>query len=120
MTFFCPTHPTLPMENDIRIYVEEAHGQRREITAPTDMGLSLMELLKADGYDIQATCGGMALCATCHVEVLAGPALPEPSDDELDMLETLPVVHEGSRLSCQIRLMPHLDGLVVRLAPTGA
>ena len=120
MTFFCPTHPTLPMENDIRIYVEEAHGQRREITAPTDMGLSLMELLKADGYDIQATCGGMALCATCHVEVLAGPALPEPSDDELDMLETLPVVHEGSRLSCQIRLTPHLDGLVVRLAPTGA
>ena len=60
------------------------------------MGLSLMELLKASGYDIQATCGGMALCATCHVEVLAGPALPEPGDDELDMLETLPVVHEGS------------------------
>ena len=108
------------MENDIRIYVEEAPGQRREIEAPTDMGLSLMEMLKASDYDIMATCGGMALCATCHVEVLAGPALPEPSDDELDMLETLPVVYEGSRLSCQIRLMPHTDGLVVRLVPTGA
>ena len=108
------------MEEDIRIYVEEVPGQRREIIAPTDMGLSLMEVLKADGYDIQATCGGMALCATCHVEVLAGPALPEPQDAELDMLETLPVVHEGSRLSCQIRLTPRTDGLVVRLAPTGA
>jgi ferredoxin len=108
------------MEEDIRVYVEEAPGQRTEITGPTDMGLSLMELLKASGYDIQATCGGMALCATCHVEVLAGPPLPEPEDAELDMLETVPVVYEGSRLSCQIRLTPHTDGLVVRLVPTGA
>jgi len=108
------------MQEDIRIYVEEAPGKRREIEAPTDMGLSLMEMLKASGYDIMATCGGMALCATCHVEVLAGPALPEPGDDELDMLETLPAVHAGSRLSCQIRLTPRTDGLVVRLAPTGA
>ena len=100
---------------DIRIYVEEAAGQRRELEAPTDMGLSVMELLKASGYDIQATCGGMALCATCHVEVLAGPLMPEPGDAELDMLETLPVVHEGSRLSCQIRLAPDLDGLVLRV-----
>ena len=107
------------MENDIRIYVEEAPGQRREIEGPTDMGLNLMELLKASGYPIQATCGGMALCATCHVEVLAGPLLPEPGDDELDMLETLPTVLEGSRLSCQIRLTPNTDGLVVRLAPVG-
>ena len=108
------------MEEDIRVYIEEAPGQRTELIGPTDMGLSLMELLKASGYDIQAACGGMALCATCHVEVLAGPALPEPQDTELDMLETLPVVYEGSRLSCQIRLTPRADGLVVRLAPTGA
>jgi len=108
------------MTEDIRVYVEEAPGQRTEIEGPTDMGLSLMELLKASGYPIQATCGGMALCATCHVEVLAGPALPEPEDAELDMLETLPVLFEGSRLSCQIRLTPRTDGLVVRLAPTGA
>ena len=104
------------MENDIRIYVEEAPGQRRELEAPTDMGLSLMELLKANDYPIQATCGGMALCATCHVEVLAGPSLPEPSEDEWAMLDTLPVLHETSRLSCQIRLHPNLDGLVVRVA----
>lgn len=103
--------------NDVRVYVEETPGQRREIVMPTDMGLSLMEALKASDYDIQATCGGMALCGTCHIEVLAGPALDEPGDDELYMLETLPVLSEGSRLSCQIRLTPRLDGLVVRLMP---
>jgi 2Fe-2S ferredoxin len=105
------------MENDIRIYVEDTPGQRRELEAPTDMGLSLMELLKANDYPIPATCGGIALCATCHVEVLAGPPLPEPSDDERAMLDTLPVVHATSRLCCQIRLnSPDLDGLLVRIA----
>ena len=103
------------MQEDIRVYVEEAPGQRTEIVGPTDMGLSLMELLKASGYDIMATCGGMALCATCHVEVLAGPALPEPSDDEWAMLDTLPVLHETSRLSCQLLGSPALEQLTVTL-----
>jgi ferredoxin len=31
-----------------------------------------MEIMKADGCDIQATWWGMAFCGTCHVEVL-GP-----------------------------------------------
>jgi ferredoxin len=54
--------------------VEESPGHRHEkYGPPTDMGLSLMEIVKADGCDIQATCGGMALCGTCRVEVLAGP-----------------------------------------------
>ncbi|QNH63086.1 2Fe-2S iron-sulfur cluster-binding protein [Hymenobacter sediminicola] len=105
------------MTEDVRVYVEETLGQRREIVGPTDMGLTLMELLKANEYDIQATCGGMALCGTCHIEVLAGPALDEPSDDELAMLESLPVMSQGSRLSCQIRLTERLDGLVLRLMP---
>ena len=105
------------MIDEVRVYVEEAPGKRTEVTGPTDMGLSLMELLKASGYDIQATCGGMALCGTCHIEVLAGPALDEPSEDELAMLESLPVMSQGSRLSCQIRFGDALDGLRVTIAP---
>lgn len=105
------------MTNEVRVYVEDAPGQRTEVVAPTDMGLSLMEVLKASGYDIQATCGGMALCGTCHIEVLAGPVLDEPSDEELYMLESLPVMSQGSRLSCQVKITPRLDGLVLRLMP---
>ncbi|MCC2546869.1 (2Fe-2S)-binding protein [Hymenobacter sp. BT175] len=104
-------------DNVVRVYVEEAPSQRREVEAPTDMGLSLMEVLKASGYDIQATCGGMALCGTCHIEVLAGPALDEPSDEEMYMLESLPIMSTGSRLSCQIRVNSRMDGLVLRLMP---
>lgn len=56
----------------VTFYVEESDGALRDITVPADMNLSLMEVLKASDYPIEATCGGMALCATCHVAVLEG------------------------------------------------
>jgi len=101
--------------SDITVYVQEASGEKSPVPAPTDMGLSLMEVLKASDYPIAATCGGMALCATCHVEVLSDHELPPPSDDESYMLDSLPAITDNSRLSCQVRLSPELDGLVVKL-----
>lgn len=100
---------------DIKIYVQEPSGSETPVDAPTDMGLSLMEVLKASDYPIAATCGGMALCATCHIEVLSDHELPPPSDDEGYMLDSLPAITDYSRLSCQIKLSPDLDGLVVKL-----
>ena len=102
--------------NEIIVTVVEPNGERTPLNVPTDMGLSLMEILKASEYPIQATCGGMALCATCHVEVLDGPELREPSDDEAYMLESLPTSTSRSRLSCQIKVTQAIDGLVVRIA----
>jgi 2Fe-2S ferredoxin len=75
-----------------------------------------MEILKASEYEILATCGGMALCATCHVEVLSGGEnLPEPEDQELDMLDTLPDSDDNSRLACQLRLTDMNNGLTVKI-----
>lgn len=63
--------------------VEDHDGNRQTVEAPDDMGLSLMEVLKASEYPVLATCGGMALCATCHVEILEGQdALGEATDVE--------------------------------------
>jgi 2Fe-2S ferredoxin len=103
--------------SDIKIKVQDYSGNIQELEAPTDMGLSLMEFLKANEYPILATCGGMALCATCHVKVENGfDALNEPSDDEMDQLDVLPNAEYNSRLACQLRLNPDMDGLMVRLA----
>nr|WP_295922504.1 2Fe-2S iron-sulfur cluster-binding protein [uncultured Dyadobacter sp.] len=100
----------------INIFIENESGDRQSLEIPTDMGFSLMELLKAYEYDIQATCGGMALCATCHIEVLEGmDKLPESNDSELDTLDTLPNSDQNSRLSCQLRPSENMDGLVIRL-----
>lgn len=102
--------------NDISIQVEDREGNISTLTAPTDMGLSLMEFLKASEYDVLATCGGMALCATCCVDVIEGEEnLHEMSDDEYAMLDTLPDVLPNSRLACQLQLTPAMDGLKVRL-----
>jgi 2Fe-2S ferredoxin len=64
----------------IQFTVEDRTGIQQDIEIPEGIGLSLMEVLKASEYNILATCGGMALCATCHVEILdGGESLPPPS-----------------------------------------
>ncbi|HEY0899545.1 MAG TPA: 2Fe-2S iron-sulfur cluster-binding protein [Sphingobacteriaceae bacterium] len=100
----------------INITVEDRNGETQTIEVPTDINLSLMEVLKASEYQILATCGGMALCATCHVQVKEGlDNLPEPSNDEMDMLDTLPDAGFDSRLACQIRISDDIDGLSVKI-----
>jgi len=102
----------------IELQAEDANGKSMKVEVPTDMGLSLMEVLKGEGFPILATCGGMALCATCHVEVLEGyNELPEAGNEELDMLESLPVLTPTSRLSCQLR--PELCPSKMRLRVLG-
>ena len=104
--------------SEITIFVEE-NGQKMPLTVPLGINLSLMEVLKGYDYPIEAACGGMALCATCHIEILETSLeslKTATSDDELDMLDTLPIVTASSRLSCQIRIAAQLDGLVLKLA----
>ena len=95
----------------VKFTVEDRDGSKQELEAPSDMGMSLMETLKAFEYDIMATCGGMALCATCHVKFSAGQdKLPTMGDAEMDMLDTLPDADDTSRLACQLRLDENLEG----------
>ncbi|QMW00568.1 2Fe-2S iron-sulfur cluster-binding protein [Spirosoma foliorum] len=100
----------------IQFTIEDRNGERQPIEIPEGINLSLMEVLKASEYNILATCGGMALCATCHVQVLNGlETLPEPQDTELDMLDTLPDADSDSRLACQIRVDDTLEGAIFRI-----
>lgn len=101
----------------IKITIEDRNGKQAALEIPTDMNLSLMEILKAAEYDILATCGGIALCATCLVQVIKGTEhLPQPAGQELDMLDTLPYADGHSRLSCQLRINKEMDGMIFRIA----
>ncbi len=105
---------------DIKINIQNPDTSITTLEAPTDMGLSLMEFLKGNDYDILATCGGMALCATCHVEVVSGfDSLSEISNDEWAMLDTLPNITPTSRLSCQLRLNDNLNNVTVKIMGDG-
>jgi ferredoxin len=100
----------------INLIIEDREGHRAPVEIPEGINLSLMEVLKASEYEILATCGGMALCATCHVQVVEGPEQYFiPTDNELDMLDTLPNAGPDSRLACQIHLSEEMDGMVFRL-----
>jgi 2Fe-2S ferredoxin len=100
----------------INFIIEDRTGERQTLEIPEGINLNLMEVLKASEYNILATCGGMALCATCHVQVLDGiDALPSAQDAELDMLDTLPDAESNSRLACQIRLDERLQGAIFKL-----
>jgi 2Fe-2S ferredoxin len=80
-------------------------------------GDSVMQLARAAGLPVLGECNGSMACATCHVIVdpdWAGK-LPAPSDDEDAMLDTVFDLQPTSRLSCQIRLSPALDGIRMSL-----
>ncbi|KQT86230.1 2Fe-2S iron-sulfur cluster-binding protein [Aurantimonas sp. Leaf443] len=89
-------------------------GTRYEIEAAN--GSTAMEnAVRNDVPGIEAECGGACACATCHVYVdEAFTALTgEPEAMEEDMLDFAFEVKPTSRLSCQIKIRPELDGLVL-------
>lgn len=101
----------------IKITVIDREDEAHELDAPTDMNMNLMELCKAYELPVKGTCGGMALCASCHCYVQSEHELPDMSEDEEDMLDQAFFVEDNSRLGCQLQLQDAFDGLVVKLAP---
>lgn len=98
-----------------KVTYRQADGSENEIDVPE--GWSLMEAAIQNDIDgIVAECGGGCACATCHVYVddAFKDKLPAIGDMEGDMLEcTAADRTANSRLSCQIRVTPELEGLVV-------
>lgn len=101
----------------INVTVIDREGNKHELEAPTDMSMNMMEFCKAVELPVEGTCGGMALCASCHMYIESDHDLPYPTNDEEDMLDQAFFVENNSRLGCQIKLHSGLEGLVVRLAP---
>jgi 2Fe-2S ferredoxin len=105
----------------IKVHLVPADGGEA-LTLEAKPGQSLMQAaMDANVRGIEAECGGLLTCATCHVYVREPFAdkLPPPTGDELGMLDfTASPKQANSRLSCQITLVPELDGLTVDLPAT--
>ena len=87
-----------------------------ETTVTAKEGMSVMQTAVNNGVDgIVAECGGACSCATCHVFVDPEwfDKLPEAQTMEKEMLDFVMNPQPNSRLSCQIKLTPELDGLIV-------
>ena len=100
-----------------KIIVKDREGNVQELSA--DIGLTLMEIIRDSGMDIEAACGGCCACATCHLYVDKDwfSKLPAREDDEESMLDQTFNIKDNSRLGCQIEFYDGLNGIKVELAP---
>lgn len=94
----------------------EHNGTTHSLDA--ENGDSLMDLAVFNGVPgIDGDCGGSCGCGTCHVYVETPwlERLDAAGAEETAMLGSRPERAENSRLACQIRVSPVLDGLTVRI-----
>ena len=102
----------------IKINFIDSHGEKRTVDA--EDGSTVMEAAIRNSIpEITAECGGACACATCHVYVAEDylDRTGAPSPQEEDMLDFAYAVQSNSRLSCQIKVTPELDGLTVTTPP---
>ncbi|KAH7725469.1 Protein Y73F8A.27 [Aphelenchoides avenae] len=90
-------------------------GTARNVRAK--VGDNVMYLAHRHNIEIEGACEASLACCTCHVYVEEEyfDKLPEPKEEEEDMLDLAPLLKPNSRLSCQIVLTKDLDGIRVTL-----
>ena len=99
----------------LRVTFIASDGTARTVAGEPHM--SVMAVAKANDIpEIEADCGGVCSCASCHVHVEPGweERFPLPSRNENALLSLLPSRNAHSRLSCQLKLTDAMDGLTVR------
>ena len=66
---------------------------------------------------VPGACEGSIACSTCHISLPPEhyDRLPEPSDDENDMLDLAFGLTDTSRLGCQVCVTKDMDGMEIRL-----
>ncbi|MFC7050052.1 2Fe-2S iron-sulfur cluster-binding protein [Emcibacter nanhaiensis] len=101
----------------IKLHVTNRDGS--QVTLSAQEGASLMDALRDAAVEgIDAICGGVCSCATCHVHLSPEwfAKLPLTDENEQELLADSEHRTPTSRLSCQIPLTPDLDGLTLTVA----
>jgi len=94
----------------------DPQGERHQVDVPE--GRNLMQAAVDHLVPgILGDCGGVCSCATCHGYIAPEylDKLPPRTETETYMLEGVPELRDNSRLCCQIRMRPELDGICIQL-----
>jgi len=100
------------------VFVDSRSG--RETRCEGRAGENLVHLAHAAAVDLEGACECSLACSTCHVvlEQAAYAKLEPPGEEEDDLLDLAFGLTVTSRLGCQVKLAPALDGTRVTL-PAG-
>ncbi|KAK7033183.1 ferredoxin [Favolaschia claudopus] len=100
----------------IKIHFKDSKGTLLK-TIEANEGDDLLSIAHEHDIDLEGACEGSVACSTCHV--ILPPEyydiLPEPDDDENDMLDMAFALTDTSRLGCQVKLTRELDGMTATL-----
>jgi 2Fe-2S ferredoxin len=101
----------------MKILLTDREGGTHDVAG--EVGMKLMEAIRDIDNSVEAICGGLCSCATCHVYVDPDwfAKLRPIDDDEEELLDSLEGRRDNSRLSCQIELAPEFDGIAVTVGP---
>eukprot|EP00924_Labyrinthula_sp_SR-Ha-C_P008743 augustus_masked-scaffold_2-processed-gene-1.8-mRNA-1 protein AED:0.32 eAED:0.32 QI:0/-1/0/1/-1/1/1/0/133 len=100
-----------------RISITFVNVDGDEETVKADTGDSILDVAFDNDIEIEGACGGQVACSTCHV-ILSQEvynSLPEPDEEEEDMLDLALGVTETSRLGCQVILKEEHNGARILL-----
>ncbi|KAL6494019.1 Adrenodoxin-like protein 2, mitochondrial [Orobanche gracilis] len=100
----------------INVTFVDQDGEETHIKVP--VGMSMLEAAHENDIELEGACEGSLACSTCHVIVMDMEQynkLPDPTDEEYDMLDLAFGPTETSRLGCQIIAKPELEGLRLAL-----
>ncbi|KAF8500158.1 ferredoxin [Russula emetica] len=100
----------------IKLHFRDSKGQLIQ-TVEANEGDDILSIAHEHDIDLEGACEGSVACSTCHI--ILSPEhydlLPEPEDDENDMLDMAFGLSDTSRLGCQVRLTRELDGMTATL-----
>ncbi|KAH9626756.1 hypothetical protein KSS87_022070 [Heliosperma pusillum] len=92
-----------------------------EVNAKVPIGTNMLEAAHLYDIELEGACEGSCACSTCHIIVTDMSyynKLPDPMDEENDMLDLAFGLTDTSRLGCQIQATSEIDG--IRFALPGA
>merc|ERR1712046_67966 len=86
-----------------------------EIECMAKEGTSLLDVAWDNDIQLEGACEATLCCSTCHVylEDEFFDKVPEPDEEELDMLDLAAGLQDNSRLGCQVELTAALEGMRV-------
>ncbi len=89
----------------------------KTIALQANEGLSILDIARENNIPLEGACEGALACSTCHIVVSPEwyDVLPNPKEEEEDMLDLAFGLTKTSRLGCQVIMTKELDGLVVHL-----
>ncbi|KAF8553466.1 ferredoxin [Imleria badia] len=105
-----------PPGTGITLHFKDHQGNPIKTIEATE-GDDILSLAHEWDIDLEGACEGSIACSTCHIILPPDhyDRLPEPSDDENDMLDLAFGLTDTSRLGCQVYVTRDMDGVEIRL-----